>query len=372
MRVCFVSPEFFNWGTYGGFGYVTRTLSTSLTEKGVEVSVVTPRRQGQNEVEHIDGVTVYGYPPHNHRPHIIRAITSRLNSLDYYRQADADIYHSQAVSLNTLAAETALPNRTHIITFQDPYDHTEWERIAKVEPRYKSTIRQGLRIKLEQILLTKASHRADQLYTQALFLNEKARKHYNLKRTPHFLPNPVPIPRDKIIKNERPTVSFLARWDPQKRVEIFFELARKYPNINFIAMGQSHHPETDSQLRKKSQKIENLWCPGFVSEGEKSLILAKSWALLNTSIREALPVSFLEALAHKTPIISQENPGGLTEKFGFHVHDERYEEGLEWLMERKEWKRKGEEGRRHVEEVYEIGKVVDRHIEVYEGLGEVR
>ncbi len=58
--------------------------------------------------------------------------------------------------------------------------------------------------------------------------------------------------------------------------------------------------------------MPNLRLTGFVTEEEKSRILASSWALMNTSVREALPVSFLEALAHKTPIISGEDPDGLT------------------------------------------------------------
>ncbi len=113
-------------------------------------------------------------------------------------------------------------------------------------------------------------------------------------------------------KADTPTVCFLARWDPQKRVEVFFELAEMFPEVEFIAMGRSHDIEADARLRKWCEGIPNLSCPGFVSEEEKSRILEKSWALVNTSVREALPISFLEALAHETPILSGEDPDGLT------------------------------------------------------------
>ncbi len=77
-------------------------------------------------------------------------------------------------------------------------------------------------------------------------------------------------------------------------------------------------------------------------------------------------MSFLEALAHKTPIISGENPDHLTSTYGFHVENEDYESGLEWLLDSDNWRKKGELGRQHVSEVYEMDHVVDQHIQKYE------
>ena len=114
--------------------------------------------------------------------------------------------------------------------------------------------------------------------------------------------------------------------------------------------------------------MSNLVLTGFVSEEEKSLILEKSWGLVNTSIREALPVSFLEALAHETPIISGEDPDGLTSSYGFKVKDDNYDEGLTRLIESSEWVKKGKSGRKYIENVHELDKVVDQHIKIYEDI----
>jgi len=73
-------------------------------------------------------------------------------------------------------------------------------------------------------------------------------------------------------------------------------------------------------------------------------------------------------LAHKTPIFSGENPDGLTSSYGFHVEDEDYEEGLRWVLDSDEWTRRGEEGRVHVERVFELEHVIDIHLERYEEL----
>jgi glycosyltransferase involved in cell wall biosynthesis len=355
---------------HGGFGYLTRSISTSLASRGFDVSVVTRRRKGQLCVESIDGVKVYGYKAYGGYPQVFSALASRVSSLEIYRLVDSDIYHSQAVSYNTLAAQYAETDKLHIITFQDPYDLNEWRRISKVDSRYKLTIPHRIGIELERRILSRACKRADALYSQAHFLVEKACKLYKISRRIGFLPNPVNLPKGSCVKSDTPMVCFLARWDPQKRVEIFFELARLFPSVRFVAMGRGHDLLNDNELRKKYRKVPNLELTGFVSEETKSRVLAESWALINTSIREALPVSFLEALAHKTTIISGENPDNLTVNYGYLVHGNDFVSAVQRLLVDTKREEKGEKGRRLIEKVYESSKVVDQHVRVYEELSE--
>lgn len=372
MRICFVSPEVFSWGYHGGFGFLTRTLGRELARRGHEVSVVTVRRGDQGEVEELDGVTVYGFPSHREKPRALSSVLSRLDSVEFYRRADAEIYHSEEVSYNTFVAQKAVPERRHIITFQDPYDLTEWLRISQVDSRYRMTPQFRARLLAENRILSHACHVADALYAQARFLIERAVRLFKLREKPVFLPNPVEVPRRTMKKADEPTVCFLARWDPQKRVELFFKLARVFPEVKFIAMGRSHDRSMDARLRRSYGEIPNLELTGFVAEEEKSKILERSWALINTSIREALPISFLEALAHETPILSGENPDGLTSDYGFHVTNDDYAEALRTMLATDGWRERGRLGRRLVEEVYEVDKVVDRHVEIYRSLLEGR
>jgi len=350
VRVCYVSPEFFGLGVHGGFGYVTKTLSEGLADRGFDVCVVTPRRNGQGPVETVNGVKVLSYKPSTGLPMPAGALTSRRSYINLIREVDADVYHSQAVSLNTYIAQRAAPDKRHLITLQDPYDEREWARIAEVEPRYRGIMHE-VRVKFEKHVLSSACRRADTLYTQALFLAEKARRYYGLEEFPGFLPNPVYIPETLHGKSPRPTACFLARWDP-----------------HFTAMGRSHDEAKDRELRERYGGVPNLQLTGFVSEEEKSRILEESWALINTSVREALPVSFLEALAHGTPIISGENPDGLTANYGYLVEDGDYSAAVKQLLTNDERLEKGNQGRRHVEEVHEASKVVDRHVNIYESL----
>ena len=366
MRVCFVVPEYFLWGVYGGFGYLTKTLGSELVARGIDVSVVTQRRTRQKEVELVDGVTVYGYPSDISHHGILRSIKSRWNSIPYYKEASSDIYHSEALSFGTVIAQRAVPLARHVITFQDPYDLHEWKRISLVDTRYKLTPKFKTRLIIENRILSKACDCAIRLFSQAWFIIPKAVRLFNLSQDVGFLPNPVSMPSRSMIKTDTPTVCFLARWDPQKRVELFLELAKRFPEVTFIAMGRSHDPVKDRELREKYSMVPNLVLTGFVSEKEKSMILEKSWGLVNTSVREALPVSFLEALAHETPIISGEDPDGLTSCYGFKVYKDDYYETLRRFFQSPERERKGREGRRYVERVHDIDRVVAQHIKIYE------
>jgi glycosyltransferase involved in cell wall biosynthesis len=367
LRVCYVSPEYFGLGVHGGFGYVTKTLSEGLADRGFDVCVVTPRRYGQAPVETVNGVTVLSYEPNEGLPWPAGTLASRRGFIDLVREVDADIYHSEAVSLNTYVAQRAAPAKRHLITFQDPYDEREWARIAEVEPRYRGPMHDA-RVRLEKRVLSSACRRADALYTQARFLAEKARRYYGFEELPGFLPNPVPVPEKPGGKSTRPTVCFLARWDPQKRVELFLKLALEHPDVQFIAMGRGHDDARDRMLRERYGGVPNLRMTGFVTEDEKSGMLGESWALVNTSVREALPVSFLEALAHGTPIVSGEDPDGLTADYGYVVEDGDYSAALGRLLADDGRPGKGRGGRRHVMEVHEAGAVVDRHVKIYESI----
>ena len=183
-----------------------------------------------------------------------------------------------------------------------------------------------------------------------------------------FLANPVYVPDGRIVKASKPTVCFLGRWDPQKRVEMFLKLAKKFPHVDFIAMGKGHDEEHNKCLRVKYHGVKNLRMPGFVSGKEKSRFLGRSWVIINTSIREGLPIAFLEALAHRTAILSYVNPDSFATRFGYHARNGDFESGLRHLLRDDLWEKKGREGYNYVSEVHDAHRVIDQYITVYRSL----
>ena len=368
MRVCLIATEIFAHGIYGGFGALTRKIAQGLASKGVEVYVVMPRYPNQKPVEVIDNFTVISYPGPGH--YIGMRESMRYKSI--FELIDADIYHSEEPSIGTCLAQKSVPQKKHVVTFQDPRTLEDWKKEWEAMGLDKiSIMKWEIKFKISYSSIKRAVKKADALFSQAWYAIPKAMKIYKLKEPPKFLPNPVEIPKRNINKADEPTVCFLARWDLRKRPEYFFELAKRFPDVKFIAMGKAGDAERDKLLREKYKNIPNLIMTGFVSEEEKSKILEKSWILINTSWRECLPVAYLEACAHKCAILSHENPDDFAKKFGYHakVGDlNDFERGLNWLLEEDKWRELGKRGYEYVKEVHEFNKVINEHIKIYEEL----
>ena len=352
LSVCLVATELFAWGRYGGFGKCTRTIGKALVGRGVDVSVVVPMGDGQRPVEELDGMTVHGFPLYRY------PFTGSI-----YRLCDSDVYHSEEPSWGSTLAMNVMTGRKHMATCQNPRTAEDWRRVNRFYP-----LRRRLFNSLLGGTLKEAVRRMDAVYCQARHAIPKAKEVYGLEADPGFLPNPVEIPHGMPEKAVEPTVCFLGRLDGEKRPELFFEMARRFPKVRFIAMGRAHSEDRDRRLRRQYGDIQNLEMPGFVEGKEKSRLLEESWILVNTSVSEGLPVSFLEAAAHGCAILSYHDPDGLASDFGCHVAEGDLDLGLRLLLEGDRWKDRGEKGYEYVSEVHGTGRVVDLHIAAYEAL----
>ncbi len=350
-----MATELFAWGRYGGFGFSTRKIGASLAERGVDVSVVVPRGRGQEPVEELDGMTVYSFPLHRY------PFTG-----SFYVGCDSDVYHSEEPSMGSRVAIDSVPGRAHVVTCQNPRTRDEWGLVNRFYP-----LRRRAFNALFGGMLSKTVRRMDAVYCQARYIAPKVKSLYGLEEEPGFLPNPVDVPQKLPKKASEPTVCFLGRLDGEKRPELFFGLARGFPEVRFIAMGRSHDWARDRRLRRLYGGIRNLELPGFVVGEEKERLLEESWVLVNASVSECLPVSFLEAAAHGCAILSFHDPDGFASRFGYHAADSNLDQGLRNLLRDDTWKEKGEKGHAYVSEVHETRRVIDRHLEAYNGLLEM-
>ena len=133
----------------------------------------------------------------------------------------------------------------------------------------------------------------------------------------HFLPYPLPLASRAGVKDPAPSVVFLGRLDPIKRPWVFVEVARQVPEADFILMGRNHFSGAGSWVPENLPS--NVKWMGHVEGEEKRRTISQAWALVNPSIHEALPVSFVEAFAAGIPVISCQDPGGLVSRFGTYV-----------------------------------------------------
>lgn len=357
MKVCLTCIEFFGDSIYGGFGRSTRFIGAELAKQGIETSVVVPRRAPERpNFYELDGIKVHQFSPH--RLDIAAALLRRIR---------ADVYHSQDTTILTPLARFAVPRAAHILTFRDPMDRNDW----KIETAHAGMAPFGWRLYrwfITNPFISWGVRLVDARYCAAEFLIPKTRWIYGLSEPPAFLASPVHMPAE-ISKSEKPTVCFMGRWDGRKRVELFFDLAKQNPNIDFVAVGGNRDAAKDKMLRQKCRAIANLRLPGVLdqfSDPEWSRTMGRSWVLVNTSLREGLPTTFVEAAAHGTAILSHTDPDGFATRFGCCAAEGRLSEGLAWLLAEGRWKTCGGAGRTFVAEHFATERAMDSHLQAYE------
>ncbi|MBI5093100.1 MAG: glycosyltransferase family 4 protein [Candidatus Hydrogenedentes bacterium] len=359
-RICILTSQYFGWGIYGGFGSMSRKLAENLARVGYTVSVIVPRRQDQQPIEHINGVEVLSFSPLD----ISEAI--RL-----MRTSNAEIFHSQDPTFLTFLAQQVQPKRIHLVTCRDPRDFKDWF----VEFWYATPRRRLLTpfnyLTESSYFVKRAVRRAHGVYCPAHFLKSKIQRMYSLREAPTLLPNLIDVPESLPRKSDTPTITFIARWDKRKRPWIFLELAEKFPDYRFIAVGQgSASAETgfDRELRQRYSAVKNLELPGFINRFKEPerihQILSDTWVFVSTAAREGLPLTFLEAAAYGCSILSVVNPDEFATRFGVQVRDDDFAAALRACLANNPLE-KGRAAHDYVRGTYETTKALEAHEEQY-------
>lgn len=359
MRVCLICTEFLGWGAAGGYGFVTRITGEYLAERGIDTHAVIPQPRDINEREtSINGVKLKNYP------RLAFAEGRRL-----FASCDADIYMSFEPSLGSWLAQKAMPRKRHIVSFQDPRLFKDWW-IEFIHPTLSKKQVLMTCLYYDNPLTRSAVHGADHRVVPANFLIEKAKRKYKLDSAPTFLPTPVKMPVS-VEKSERPTVCCVGRWDRRKRLEIFFELAKDFPDVTFIAPGVAQDAEYDAQLRKTYGSLPNVEMPGFLDQFKDdrlSKVYESSWILVNTAAREGLPNTFIEACGHRCAILSPSDPDKFASRFGCFVGDGDFGAGMRALLTDDRWRDQAEKGYAYVRDIYDAGRAIDAHVNLFESV----
>jgi glycosyltransferase involved in cell wall biosynthesis len=282
----------------------------------------------------------------------------------------------------------ALPWIPVIIYIRDPRGPEEWGRLGAVSSELKwrkidsaaSLIKSMDRensYAREIIAFSKKHNRKVIFASNADFLTERAKKAYNLPdMKPYFLPNPLVMPKlENVVCSSNPSIIFIGRLDPQKRIWMIFELAKRFRNIDFIIVGSTSKSEGDilGPVIEQYKYLSNLKFLGNLDGELKWKAMAESWGMINTSIHEGLPVTFLESYCMAKPVISCLDPDDLVTRFGYYTGDilgEGMEQGaldkfarqIElFLSDPKTRQEKGRMGREYVEKRHTFENF-DKHL----------
>lgn len=356
MRITLVTTEFLGVGQSGGVGVCARTIGRSLAGRGHDVAVVlaTPRG-GAGQRARIDGIDV-----RSHARTDLMALTRLV------RDSDPDVVHCIQASVGAWLAGRTVPDRAHVIDLADPRGLRDWA----IEFSYPTKSRLKTLPSFAYFASPPARlsvRRADALQVPAEFLQEKARGIYGLNRPPLLAPMPVEPP-PRIEKSPTPLVVFVGRLDARKRPDLFVKLAQSFPAVRFVAIGAGVAPARTVQLHHQASSLDNLTFTGFIDQLTDSRfreLLGSAWILVNTSAREGLPVSFIEAASHGCAILSTCDPDGYASRFGQAVGDGDYAAGLARLLAEDRWRALGAEGAAHVARHHDPTAAIDRQCSIY-------
>jgi len=316
IKIALIVDEYFGaLGTaYGGYGFLARRyISKYLPDNEIEIEVLLGKGKYnfKSEENVVDGINVYKLP------------RRKWFASQWLSKKGYSIYLSIELTYSYVLECEKDTDKKLILWIQDPRPQYEWDEINTVklfpEPSYYNQ-------KIYDLVHEWYKRGRVKFVTQGHFLNEKAIDLYDLDCNVEieYLPNPIDIDPNYIYsyKNKENIIIFLGRIESVKRGWLFCEIAKKMPQYQFYVLGKTFRDDGEnSKIIQPYLELPNLHFAGHVDGEVKASYLKRAKILINTSIHEALPISFLEALSYGVLIVSNRNPENLTEKFGVHVGD---------------------------------------------------
>ncbi len=360
MKICIITSQLLSHEKIGGFGSMSKQLAVALQEEGHEVVVLMPKRKSFHKTSQLPEAIS-----------IIEVEKTQIWKLHIYKSIDADIYHSQNQTIISSFAQIAEPNKKHIVTCRDPrnfkdwkneFIHATWRRRFKIPLNYLTE---------ESKLAYWAVQKADAVGVPAKFLIPKVKKMYALQKEAVFLPNIEDIPSIPPPKSPTITVLWVGRMAKRKYPEHFIELAADFPQVQFQLLGKAEEEKRWQYLNQLASKYPNVEMLGYKDKFKDIDFFDyfnKAQILINTSTREGLPLTFIEAAARGCAILSASNPDSFASNYGYWAKDRDFKKGLQSLLENEDWRKKGELAHSYAYQHYRKEIAVRKHLEIYHHL----
>lgn len=172
-------------------------------------------------------------------------------------------------------------------------------------------------------------------------------------------PNVFPMPIKPLAKQKRRYMLWIGRLIEWKQPEIVLELAREFPQEQFVIIGDGKLSYAQ-RLKSELQAAKNITYLAHVPFAEIFAYFENALLFINTSRYEGFPNTFIQALQYGVPVVSLHvDPGGFLEreKCGYcakgNLASLREQIGL-LLRENELYLEISEQGRRYFEQTHEI------------------
>jgi glycosyltransferase involved in cell wall biosynthesis len=369
VRVAFLASHVYpllagrgDFPVIGGAEVQQHLLARELRAFGLEIRLVV-EDLGQGPECTADGFVLHGYRFGRDKVAQARSLWRAL------RTADPDVIYVRNVPrfITVLLAFRWRYRRPLVLGLSTNYH---------VYPR--SVTGQNL---LDYLAYRLALREADAVVAQSEFQARGLDRHFR-RRDARVIRNgavATPAPPDDALRDR---VAWIATLHPYKGIERLFDLARRLPGLQFEVVGGPARGQDGyyRAMEAVARGIPNLSWRGFVQHDRIDEILARSFALVNTTTSfqgvpnvEGFPNVYLEAWRNAVPVLTLDNdPDGLIEAKGLGFHcptPAAMAADLTRLAADPALRgRIGRAARRHFEEEHDIRDIARRYAKLFEEL----
>jgi glycosyltransferase involved in cell wall biosynthesis len=316
LRVCLVTPHHPS-GALGGAEYQLECLLNALIPSGrYDISYIA--RSVDDSFQPV-GYRIVRIGTDNRQPRFGYA----MDAVPLYRalhQLRPDvIYQRVACGYSGVCTYYARRNRVRMI----------WH-VAHDTDVSKKTLDPGrnpLRPILEGTSIRYTIRNATHIVTQTETQRRLLEANYQ-RRADAVVPNFHPAPREALDKQGPVTVLWVANFKRWKRPEMFLDLAAALADLEAVrfvmigaAAGGSGSRDWNTHLMQRIQSMPNLEYLGPRSQAQINELMARAHILVNTSVSEGFPNTFIQAWMRAMPVVSLDvDPDGVLrrERIGFH------------------------------------------------------
>ena len=300
LHVCFLAPT--TWPVIagdtsiplvGGAEVQQSMIAPALVQRGYRVTMIC-HDYGQPDKVDVKGVSIVKMHKPDEGIPVVRFIHPRLTSLwSALKRVDADVYYQRSAAAWTgfLAAFCRQNGRRSIYAGASDVDFLPGQ--------------QDIRFARDRAIYEWGLRRMDGIVVQNPVQREQLKTHYGLDST--LIPSCyAPPPGAKCDRGGY--VLWAATVRPSKRAEMFLEIARRMPRQRFVMVGGPDPGRKAEEyyrgIAEAARAIPNIDVKGFVPFAEAEKYFDGARVLLNTSLYEGFPNTFLQAWARGMPTVS--------------------------------------------------------------------
>lgn len=330
-KIALVVNEFFcdEYPPLGGFGLSAKNFAEFFNQDqstNIEVIALLPPYRGQGPPPTVlHGTRIVALP---HGPGSLPQVREALQQEQVKLLISIDYYPNYYERL------AACPDIPWIHWARDPHSPDNWKRILELQKtqfpcEYKPKSKHRHKHYLKLQLMRRLRSRRFSCAVQETWMSERARAGFPLIGNNFYrLVNRIQVPHKNPVKSEQPTVLFIGRLLPVKRPWIYFEIAKRFPDVTFLVVGEMDARQHLKEVISGAQNIPNLKLLGKRTGRDLEDLLEKTWVLINTSIHEGMPQSILQALSYEVPVLSALGFGGTINRYGIQA-SEAHSDGLD-------------------------------------------